>query len=138
MLSDGSLVTSNGHPVLDPGGQGITLNPGGPAVHIDEKGNVYQGQEQLGTIGVVEVADKKKLQKEGVNLFVGDDGKLPPTTPAADFSLNQGSVEMSNVEVVPEMVNMIAAHRNFEAYQKALQAMQDMDNKTANQVGRVA
>ncbi len=138
MLANGTLVTSDGNQVLDSSGQGITLNPNGDRPHVDDQGGVYQGVEQVGIVGVVQVADKKQLRKEGMNLFSGEDGNLPATSPAQDFSLTQGSLEMSNVDVVTEMVGMINAHRNFESYQKALQAMQDMDNKTVNQVGRVA
>lgn len=138
MLGDGSLVTSGGLKVLDLGGQPITLNPQGPPVHIDDVGNIYQGVEQLGTLAVVDVTDKKTLVKEGANLFAGQEGKPPVTTPATDYSLLQGHVEMANVDVLTEMVGMINAHRNFESYQKALQAMQDMDNRAVSQVGKVA
>jgi flagellar basal-body rod protein FlgB len=138
MFSDGSLVTSGGLKVLDQGGQPITLNPNGPPVHIDEVGNVYQGVEQLGTLAVVDVTDKKAMVKEGSSLFGGQDGKPLATTPATDYSVLQGHVEMSNVDTLSEMVGMINAHRNFESYQKSLQAMQDIDNRAISQVGKVA
>ncbi len=138
MLGDGSLVTSDGLKVLDAGGQPIALNANGPAVHIDDTGNIYQGTEQVGALAVVDVADKNTIVKEGSNLFTGKDGKPPVTAPATDFSLMQGHLEMSNVDVLSEMVGMINAHRNYESYQKALQAMQEMDNRATSQVGRVA
>jgi flagellar basal-body rod protein FlgG len=138
MLSDGRLVNSQGLQVLGAGGAPITLNPNGGLPFIDEKGNISQNGEQVGVIGLVKVDDVKTLVKEGANLYAGADGKPPATSNATDAVLNQGYVEMANVEVVSEMVQMINALRSYESYQKALQAMQEMDAKAVNQVGRAA
>ncbi|MFH1035751.1 MAG: flagellar hook-basal body protein [Pseudomonadota bacterium] len=138
MLSDGSLVNSQGQKVLGQGGAPITLNPEGGLIHIDDKGGITQGSEQVGALEVVDVKDKKTLVKEGANLFGGQDGKAPVTTAATDYTVQQGAVEQANVEVVSEMVNMINSFRSYESYQKVIQAVQDMDSKTVNQVGRVA
>ena len=137
MLSDGRLVTSQGFPVLGQGGAPITLNPNGSQPHIDDRGGVTQDGDQVGIIGVVKVEDPNGLLKEGANLFVGPDGKLPPTIDSLDAVFNQGYLEVSNIEVVAEMVQMINTMRSYESYQKALQAMHEMDNKAVNQVGRV-
>ena len=138
MASDGSLVNSEGAKVLGKGGGPIIINPEGGQVTIDDKGNITQGTEQIGALDVVDVKDKTSLTKQGGNLFGGQDGKAPATTPATNYSLQQGAIEQSNVEVVSEMVNMINSFRSFESYQKIMQAVQDMDSKTVNQVGRVA
>jgi flagellar basal-body rod protein FlgG len=137
MLGDGSLVNSQGQKILGKGGP-ITLNPEGGQVSIDEKGNITQGTEQVGTIDVVEVKDKKTLEKVGGNFYAGEGGKPLATVAATDYTLTQGAVEMANVEVVTEMVHMINTFRSFESYQKIMQAVQDMDSKAINQVGRVA
>ena len=41
-------------------------------------------------------------------------------------SVAQGYLEMSNVDVVEEMVNMISASRSFEANATAVRATKDM------------
>lgn len=41
-------------------------------------------------------------------------------------SLVQGSLEMSNVQVVEEMVSLIVAQRAYEASSKAVQTADDM------------
>jgi flagellar basal-body rod protein FlgG len=137
MLSTGALVTSGGLPVLDAGGQPVMLNPLGERPVISENGTIFQGPAMIGQLGIVDVADKNTLIKEGANLFVGRDSELPPTFVPEEISVNQGYTEMPNVQVVSEMVNMINTHRSYEAYQKTLHVMQDMDNKTVSQVGRV-
>lgn len=136
MLSDGMLVTSNGAPVLNAGGAPIMLNPQGPAPHITPNGTIFQGQDQLGQVSVVTVEDKHSLIKEGANLYTGRDSQLPPTVAPQEVNINQGYLEMSNVQVVSEMVNMINTHRSYEAYQKTLHVMQDIDQKAVTQVGR--
>lgn len=135
MLSDGSLVTSNGAPVLGDDGP-IMLNPQGDKPFITGDGTIFQNNAQVGRVSVVTVEDTKALIKEGANLFVGRESTLPPTTAPDEININQGYLEMSNVQVVSEMVNMINTHRCYEAYQKTLHAMNDMDQKTVTQVGR--
>lgn len=136
--ASGTLIDNAGNPYLSSDGGPIRLNPDGGALVIDEKGRVTQGNQQVGALAVVDVADRTQIVKEGGNLFFGADGKTPVTVPAKDFTVSQGSLEGSNVGVVEMMVDMITAHRAFESYQKCLQAMQEVDLKAINQVGRVA
>lgn len=136
MKGDGTLVTSSGYPVLGGGGV-IALNPEGPKPFIDEKGNISQGSDTVGRLSVVKVGDKRQLEKVGKNLFAGPGGRAPATTPATDYEIHQGALEMANVQVVREMVDMIAAFRGFESYQKAIRAMNEIDMKAATQVGQV-
>jgi flagellar basal-body rod protein FlgG len=138
MMSDGSLVNSQGQKVLGKGGAPITLNPEGGLVQIDGTGSISQGNEQVGALEVVDVADKKSLIKEGASYFTGEGGKLPATKAATSYTVQQGAVEAANVDTVSEMVHMINTFRSFESYQKVIQTVQDMDSKTVNQVGRVA
>jgi len=58
---------------------------------------------------------------------------LDPTHPDADAN---GYVEMPNIQVMTEMVNMIAATRAFEANTTALNSAKGMAN-TAIEIGRV-
>lgn len=137
MDPNGALVTSEGYAVLDKAGQPITLNPSGGRPYIDSQGNISQDGAQVGSLGVVDVQDKATLQKDGRTAFSGTNGQLPATTAAGDAVVSQGTLEMSNVTVVDEMVNMITAQRAFESYQKAVHSLQDMDQKAVSQVGKV-
>lgn len=138
LMSDGSLVNSQGLKVLGSGGSSLTLNPQGGKIVIDSQGTITQNNQQIGSLEVVDVKDKKSLVKDGGNLLNGENGNLPPTSAATGFNLTQGALEMSNVEVVGEMAQMINTFRSYESYQKVIQAVQDMDSKTTTQVGRVA
>ena len=56
---------------------------------------------------------------------------------AFDGEIQQGYLEMSNVNTVSEMVNMIAISRAYEANQKVLQSQDEMLGKAVSDVGRV-
>jgi flagellar basal-body rod protein FlgG len=49
--------------------------------------------------------------------------------------LKQGFIELSNVNIVNEMTEMIAAQRVFEGTQKAIHAYDAMADKAINVVG---
>ncbi len=137
LLGDGTVVDAGGNTVLGEGNAPITLNPQGPAPQVDSDGQVFQGGELVGKLSVVSVADKKTLEKQGSNFFLGANGQQAATQPAQDYTIGQGALEMSNVTVVKEMVDMIACFRAYESYQKAIRAINELDTKAATQLGRV-
>lgn len=137
---NGQLVTRDGWPLLrsagagiDPAERTVKIEPGA-VLTITDSGEIFQGEQSLGKISVVDVADTQALQKEGSSTFT-----FKPNFPA-QFSnmerpnLRQGFVEGSNVNVVQEMTDMITATRLFESTQKAIQAYDSMADKLVNQV----
>jgi flagellar basal body rod protein FlgG len=52
-----------------------------------------------------------------------------------NYSLLAGALEQSNVDMSKEMTEMIIAQRGFQASAKALQAMDKINEKDANQIG---
>ena len=51
--------------------------------------------------------------------------------------VQQGFLEMSNVNTVNEMINMISVSRAYEANQKVLQTQDEMLGRAVSDVGRV-
>ena len=49
-----------------------------------------------------------------------------------------GYLETSNVNAMKEMVEMIDGHRSFEAYQKIIQTMADLDKISTSRLGRLS
>lgn len=137
MTAQGGLVTPEGNPVLDNNRTPITLNPTGGDIYVDQQGNISQEGEQVATIAVVEPNDLGNLMKDGRTSFMSADGNLPEVTPGDSFSVTQGALEMSNVNIVKQMVSMITAQRAFESYQKAIHSLSEIDEKAVNQVGKV-
>lgn len=139
----GQLVTKEGFPVMaqaepgaDPAARVIRMTGEG-AVRIAEDGQVYQGNDALGQLSVVEVLDRDHLTKVGSGFFDFKAGTQPEVVNAANIQLRQGFIETSNVNIVKEMTDMISATRTFETAKKAIDAYDSMNDKVVNQVGKV-
>jgi flagellar basal-body rod protein FlgF len=139
----GQLVTKEGYPVMaqaepgaDPAARVVRVNGEG-ALRIAENGQVFQGNDALGQLAVVEVADRDQLSKIGNGFFDFKVGTQPELTNAANIMLRQGFIETSNVNIVKEMTDMISATRTFETAKKAIDAYDSMNDKLINQVAKV-
>ena len=141
--SNNQLVTKEGHAVLGTNGQPITIEgpSGASRVKITSDGIVEMNAteaggvpNEVGRLQVVSFADAKRLAKEGQNLFTAPGGDRPQ--PVATPNLQQGYLEMSNVNAVQEMVNLITAYRAYEIDSKAVQSEDSLLDKAVNEVGR--
>jgi flagellar basal-body rod protein FlgG len=130
--SDGRVVNSDGYP-LEPG---ITVpaNTLNIAVGADGKMTVTQpGSTTATQIGQIELArfiNPGGLSSQGKNLYLNTAASGDATTgnPGVEGfgTISQGYVELSNVNVVEEMVNMIVSQRAYEINSKAVQASNEM------------
>lgn len=133
LSQDGYLVTQDGDFVLDEDGNKISLDPLQESV-IDTQGNIYQGDTLIAKIQVADFEDYDYIEKYGENLYSLAEGA---TETASTAQVNQGYLEVSNVETVSEMVQMIALSRNYETNQKVIQTYDDSLQITANQIGKL-
>lgn len=138
---EGRLVTSGGL-VLEPN---VTIPPGVLHVNIREDGTVFgqiQGQPEqqvLGNVQTTRFVNPAGLQAIGHNLLLETSASGPPTqgTPGLEGlgQLRQGTLEASNVELVREMVMMIATQKAYDTSSKAI-TVSDKMMETANQLQR--
>lgn len=95
--------------------------------------------QEIGQIELVRFTNPAGLTSDGRNLFSATVASGDPIigNPGANGlgTIAQGYLEMSNVQIVDEMVGMIAAQRAYEINSKAIQASDEMLN-TANQLRR--
>ena len=134
MDSEGYLRTKDGDFVLNDNGGQIMIPTDAVEIAIDRQGNIYADNEYVDTIQVTDFEDYNYLKKYGENLYDIVDGAVEKETTA---SVRQGYLEMSNINVVKEMVEMITITRAYEAAQKAVQNADSMTEKAVNQVGKV-
>lgn len=129
--SDGTLLTKDGYTVMGENGP-IVLDSGDFSVRED--GAVLQNDEIVDRLLITEFTDTLSLRKYGSNMVttVGNAGTRPFTG-----TIRQGFAELSNVNIVKEMVDMITVTRSYEANQKVLQAMDGTLEKAVNEVGAV-
>ncbi|MCK5023311.1 MAG: flagellar basal-body rod protein FlgG, partial [Candidatus Aenigmarchaeota archaeon] len=118
--SEGRVVNSEGYP-LEPA---LTLPSDTLNITITADGTVsvlQPGSEVMSEIGQIELAqfiNPGGLKSIGRNLYLqsGASGESTTASPGSDGlgTINQGFIELSNVNVVEEMVNMIASQRAYE------------------------
>lgn len=146
--SEGFLVTKDGYKVLlsqgnvpDPSDETGTKNyaqfSGSSQAYISDSGEVFDGESKIGKLSVVKPNNQDDLQKTGNNYFSFRSNVEPQVDQIKNTNLKQGYLEMSNINIVSEMTDMIMAQRVFEGTQKAIQAYDQMQDKVINQVGNV-
>jgi flagellar basal-body rod protein FlgG len=136
--SEGRVVNSDGYP-LEPA---ITIPANTVSVTVSADGKISvleAGATTTTEIGQIELArfiNPAGLRALGKNLFSTTAASGEPTTgtPGTEGigTLAQGFIEMSNVNIVEEMVNMIVSQRAYEINSKAVQASDEMLQLTNN------
>lgn len=130
--STGQLVTSDGYLVQPP----VTIPANAKEIMINEEGLVSylepgnEAPQEAGQLQLTNFSNPAGLQSIGQNLF-----KQTAASGGAMFGVpgqegygkvTQKFLEASNVKVVEEMVDMIAAQRAYEINSKAIKASDEM------------
>lgn len=101
---------------------------------INQAGFIYQNDQLVGQIGVVDFENYDFLSKYGENMYDLVDGGQAVQS---DAVVKQGYIEGSNVNIVDEMLSMITISRAYESNQKMIQTFDGMLDKAVNQVGKL-
>ena len=130
--SNNRMVTTDGYPLAD----NITFDEAVPndGITISGDGRVSQiinnVQEQVGQITLTRFVNPAGLISRGHNLLFESDASGGPIegNPGEEGrgTLVQSVIEMSNIQVVEEMVNMIVAQRSYESNAKAITTSDSM------------
>ncbi len=125
--SNRRMVTTDGYPLAD----GITIDENAPSdsIVISGDGRVSYTpaggtQTEAGQITLARFVNPSGLTSIGKNLFIVSEasGDAIEGNPGEDGAgtLTQATLEMSTVQIVDEMVNMIVAQRAYESNSKAV------------------
>ncbi len=125
--SNRRMVTTDGYPLAD----GITIDETAPndSIVIAGDGQVSctpagGDQQAVGQITLARFVNPSGLTAIGKNLFIVSAASGDPIegNPGEDGAgtLTQGTLEMSTVQIVEEMVEMIIAQRAYESNSKAV------------------
>jgi len=130
--STGRLVSSDGYPIFPE----VVIPESASTVSISQDGTVQVLQSgsttptDVGTISLVRFSNPAGLSALGRNLFSETNTSGTPTTgtPGSDGygAISQGFLEGSNVNIMEEMVNMIAGQRAYEVNSKAIKSADEM------------
>jgi flagellar basal-body rod protein FlgG len=130
--AEGQLVTTEGH-LIDPP---VIVPPDALEITIGANGTVsalMTGQPapvELGQLNLATFVNPAGLHALGRNLFAASaaSGEAQSGTPGSDGrgALLQGALERANVDVVEEMIGMIAAQRAYEVNTKVVTTADEM------------
>ncbi len=137
LSAEGKLVTADGYAV----GGDITVPPEAQAVSIAADGTIsatVPGESQpveLGKMQLATFANPAGLAAKGNNLFTATAASgaavLGNPGEGGAGSLRQGMLEVSNVNVVEEMIDLISGQRAYEVNSRVVKAADDMLGQTA-------
>ena len=127
------LVTQSGDYVLGEKGP-ITVT--GKNIDIDSVGNVKMNGVKSGKMQIVRFENLQALTRTKDGLF--NDPGAAKVKKMDNPEIKPLNLEMSNANVIKEMVDMIDIQRSFESYQKAIQTIADLDKLAISRVGKLA
>ena len=114
MDANGQLRNTSGQPMLDPGGSPLLLDPQAGPPTIGRDGSIYQGVNQVGSLGLFTIDAKARLTRAEANAV----SPSVAAVPVQDFTrmgVIQGHIEGANVNPVMEMTKLITIQRAFES-----------------------
>jgi flagellar basal-body rod protein FlgG len=130
--SEGNVVNSDGYRLLPE----ITIPEDATDISVGTDGTVsvlQAGSTQTNEIGQIEIANfinPAGLHSLGDNNFINTSASGDPIVGTAGLNglgqIKQGFVEMSNVQLVEEMTDLITGQRAYEANSKAIVTSDEM------------
>jgi flagellar basal-body rod protein FlgG len=129
--SEGELLTKNGDTVL---GQNGPVKINGSKVSIRSDGQIVVDKEPVEKLLVVDFEQTKFLTKEGGSyyLYSGEEKEIYTVD---NVNIQQNYIESSNVNSIQESIKMIETFRVFQSVQKAIQSIDQINNKMINEYG---
>jgi flagellar basal-body rod protein FlgG len=138
LSAEGQLVTSEGYPIepainVPVDAKDVTVNQAGEVIVTQASGQ----QQNAGRLNLYMFPNEAGLEAIGGNKFLETEGSGQPNTGLPSdpgfAKIRQGYLEASNVNVVQEITQLIAAQRAYEMNSKVIEATDQM-LQTANNV----
>jgi flagellar basal-body rod protein FlgG len=129
--NQGNVVTASGYPLqpaitIPTGTQSVTIGSDGVVTAVSAANKTTQ----IGQIQLADFINEQGLQPMGNNLAIESAASGSPQTgtPGANGlgTVQEGSLETSNVNTVTELVNMIECQRAYEMNSKAITTTDQM------------
>ena len=127
----GQLVDRHDNPVLGVDGP---LFISGTSVEVQHDGIVLVDGAKVGQLRIETVNDPAALQKEEGGVFLAS-AALQLVDPT-ETRVRQGAIEESNFDPILGTIDLITVAREFHANMTALQAMDEVLGRVANDIGR--
>jgi flagellar basal-body rod protein FlgF len=128
----GTLVTPDGHALLDAGGAPVFAPPDARSIAIAPDGTLSADGQPLAQIGLWQPADRNDMSRANGVLFAVDG----PIQPVENGVILQGYLEGSNVNPVTEITRMIEVQRAYELGQGLLEREDERIRAVIRTLGR--
>ncbi len=126
--ADGTLMSTQGYPVLGSDSGRITIPAGTKKVDINGAGQILADGNDVGAVGIAEFKDEQKMTRLGDSLYTT---KETPT-PAETARLVQGGLQSSNVNPITELVRVQEVSRSVGNTAQFISTMYDLESKVAS------
>jgi flagellar basal-body rod protein FlgG len=129
--NQGNVVTASGYPLspaltVPAGTQSMTVGADGVVTAVSAGGKTTQ----IGQVQLADFVNEEGLSPQGNNLLIESAASGAPQTGTPGTNglgtVQQGSLETSNVNTVTELVNMIECQRAYEMNSKAITTTDQM------------
>ncbi len=132
LTGDGTLVTSEGYPVLGESGE-ITFGPGETGIVIGKDGTISTSQGTKDKLRIVEFKEPQAMSKQGNSLYNSQETPVD----GENITVTQGAFETSNVQPMKQMTQMIETVRAYSSVSKMVEAVDETRGKAIQQLGRL-
>lgn len=146
MNNEGNLVTKDGDYVLDTKGKTIKIRTNDVVMRsmndiiINEEGQIELNNGlnpiTMQKIGIYDFGRKENMVCVGESKFKPADTTMNPELVPTKYRIQQGALELSNANVVNEMIKTINTSRNYETLSKLVKSNSDSLTK-AMEIGRI-
>jgi flagellar basal body rod protein FlgG len=126
---NGELVTQDGERVVGDGGN---IQIGAPGAEITQDGSIRVQGIIVGRLQVVRFDKTDGLEAVSGSRF----RRTGPAPVQVEPYVEPRAVEQSNASVVTGMIDLISTNRAFDAYSKAAQTIDSLNQAAISQVGR--
>ncbi|MBU3917028.1 flagellar basal-body rod protein FlgF [bacterium] len=123
---EGYLITTSGDKVM---GKNGPIKITGKQFSVGSEGSIIIDGNEVDSLNIVGFKEPNRLTKMGNSYWVPSSTEQKPTV-LDNAVIHQGVIEGSNVDSVQEMVKMITVNRSYEASQKVMTSLDDLDDKS--------
>ena len=137
---NGSFILNNNNELVTPAGDYVMGESGrisisGESVQIGADGSIQVDGSAVAKLKITAFSNPGDISRAEGGQY-RDNGKADPKG-AESYKIASGYLEMSNVNAVKEMVDMIDIQRTFETYQKIILTITELDKISTSRIGKL-
>ena len=146
----GPVLTRNGQFEIDSDGElylpgvGKVLNDGEDTISLENNnftvsptGVISAGGEEVDTLSIVKPTEDTVLKSVGNGVYQCDENGSYEQADTANYSVMQGMLERSNINIAQEMSKIIAGQNHYNSCTQIIKMYDQINELTVNQIGKI-